>query len=620
MDNHNLEPMPASKFNKSQLIKRLNVMEIHFDPVVQTKENLDDLYNQAIKYEENRAKIQNLLDADLKAFLETRKKRVREESEEPRKDSNIEGKSAKIERKNLSIVGEFGSNSKKETHTLTNLITTTNKDRKLSNIPDEKNKNNPILPFNNNFNLQDLIPTKKIISDYERSRKTEISKPNISAPENPEIRNTVSTNAKLNFISKINLNTLPADKALKKSPIKSKPAENNDSEPFSIIRSATYNHNNINKTSINNKTNPYNNINSQASKVNYIDNTPKEKFSFNFANEGSKPKRQTTDFLQSQTNLPVVQNVPRASDFFKQEISTFKRINSNRSIENSNIPPTNNRRINDFVINGGVPSPQRIIVNNISNLDVKEPEVVLKSNNLMKYFIVGTSCAIMAFGLYYVVQNSNIGWDTFGMNRNIIEPGKEFTTNTVNSEVFNHQLGNLNSAKDNIVGGGIFARYVTEPFYAFTDFFKKIAHYLVNPQETLKNLTWYLVKNAGEVTLLYLWNNLKTNILYYAAIILARFILYRSYSYYTNRKVANKSFEDLKYRLKNMYDSNLYTIGISEEEIVNDYSKSNNMKEDYFRANIFPRMKNLRRDDGYIKEFETFINGRNRTAWQWAGY
>jgi len=59
---------------------------------------------------------------------------------------------------------------------------------------------------------------------------------------------------------------------------------------------------------------------------------------------------------------------------------------------------------------------------------------------------------------------------------------------------------------------------------------------------------------------------------------------------------------------------------MSEEEIVHDYSQKYKFKEDYFRSTIFPQIRDLRREDGRIKEYETYINGRMKVAWQWAGY
>jgi hypothetical protein len=78
----------------------------------------------------------------------------------------------------------------------------------------------------------------------------------------------------------------------------------------------------------------------------------------------------------------------------------------------------------------------------------------------------------------------------------------------------------------------------------------------------------------------------------------------------------------VKHRLRHIYETNNLNVdsGVTEEEIIHDYSKEYNYSEDDFRKKIFPRLKDMRKNDGSIKEYEGYINGRIRVAWQWAGY
>ena len=69
-----------------------------------------------------------------------------------------------------------------------------------------------------------------------------------------------------------------------------------------------------------------------------------------------------------------------------------------------------------------------------------------------------------------------------------------------------------------------------------------------------------------------------------------------------------------------MYNEDQFDRGMSEDEILHDFAKENNYKEDYFKSYLFPKLKQFRREDGHIKEYEGYINGRNRIAWQWGGF
>jgi hypothetical protein len=140
---------------------------------------------------------------------------------------------------------------------------------------------------------------------------------------------------------------------------------------------------------------------------------------------------------------------------------------------------------------------------------------------------------------------------------------------------------------------------------------------VTNPRDFIINIIWQGLKYL--VTDVFL-EFLKT---YYWQILLVvtfKCILLKGYYSYQNRRHATRIFNEIKSNLKTVYDTSNYSTGITEDEIIHEYSKQYNYTETYFRNHILPLLKRMRREDPNVKEFELFIHGRNKIAWQWGGY
>lgn len=147
--------------------------------------------------------------------------------------------------------------------------------------------------------------------------------------------------------------------------------------------------------------------------------------------------------------------------------------------------------------------------------------------------------------------------------------------------------------------------------------FSKLYWAVTNPTEFLRDTIFQTVKGF---LINSLWNYAINHLWQMAIIFFFKLVVWKCYNTYKDRRNAKKIFYDIKNRLRIIHqNSPNYETGLSEEEIIHDYSNSYKYKESDFRNNIFPLLKKYRKEDLHVKEFETYINGRNKTAWQWGG-
>ena len=88
---------------------------------------------------------------------------------------------------------------------------------------------------------------------------------------------------------------------------------------------------------------------------------------------------------------------------------------------------------------------------------------------------------------------------------------------------------------------------------------------------------------------------------------------------YKRSKLINEIFNDIKSRLIEIYNSNAANgvSGITEGEIINNYSIRYNITFNDFNRNFMPKLRELRKGNYYIKEKEEIINGHKQLLWYW---
>jgi hypothetical protein len=97
---------PGTNFTKNELKLRLNEMGVEFDINCQKKNYFVELYDEAIKLEENQEKIRSRIIKDTQDYNETRQKRLRanlDESISGEGNSSIISRVEKIEDQQQSI-------------------------------------------------------------------------------------------------------------------------------------------------------------------------------------------------------------------------------------------------------------------------------------------------------------------------------------------------------------------------------------------------------------------------------------------------------------------------------------------------------------------------------------
>ena len=99
------------------------------------------------------------------------------------------------------------------------------------------------------------------------------------------------------------------------------------------------------------------------------------------------------------------------------------------------------------------------------------------------------------------------------------------------------------------------------------------------------------------------------------------------YSKYKEKKTVKEMFEEIKAELKEMMiyknddiieNNSEFGYGMSEKEIIKKYSKKYKIKEDKFIKKYFPQLKEKRKKDINLKEFEEIINGVSQRIWQFS--
>ena len=88
---------------------------------------------------------------------------------------------------------------------------------------------------------------------------------------------------------------------------------------------------------------------------------------------------------------------------------------------------------------------------------------------------------------------------------------------------------------------------------------------------------------------------------------------------YKRSKLIKEIFNDIKSRLIKIYNSNGINgvSGITEGEIINNYSIRYNITFNDFNRNFMPKLRELRKGNHYIKEKEEIINGHKQLLWYW---
>lgn len=580
---------------KNELKSRLHQMEIDFNTNAAKKAYYVDIYDKAVKFAKNRQKILDRLKKDTEENAdEGRRKRTRETSEDAARDLKIEGRLGKIEKKKDVEIRKGVTTAK-------------------INLGIFKDKEK--LSLNTDNNLKTLAPGEHIHCLH---------------PEHPhKVHSPVMFT---NVISDHDKNNIPIIKPLLFGNQVQHMMDNLNAE--SHYKSTVYSGN--------------------AEKYpNYADNYPTYTGNFpsgtfsnpltplSINNNEQKLNRNIKDFNTGARN--VYYNLTKFNtdassthsgkksfelknnEVFKEELEAMKKVSSQPGSQKTMTYVNRGERVPKITV-----SSLKRIPGVKAEVGIQQPieKWVLAPNQpaplktLIKYFVAGVAASVLFYGLYYCIKNcADFTWENLGIRR--IEKEEEymdFTKDTTTSRTFDV----LNSQK-------ISDRPMSPPYtigkeetFSFTnwlkDFFSPLTtiyRILTNPKEFLWNI---FIDSLRYVTIDLAWNFIKNNIWYFLGLLVLKVIAYKAYIAYLNNKNAKTIFKNIKERLRIIYDANSHYEGITEDEIIREYSKDYEMKDMYFKNNIMPKLKKMRREDGDIREFETYTHGRLRVAWQYVGY
>ena len=218
-------------------------------------------------------------------------------------------------------------------------------------------------------------------------------------------------------------------------------------------------------------------------------------------------------------------------------------------------------RESDFFINkdknikSKIPSDGRASQNKSSNsLPNNNGKSFTQYTSLLLYSFILSLCALLSFGFIYLYYNSNRNMST------VSSSSSSFT-------------------------GGIFDRITTVAVSSMREFVS------------------FFLKEYWEIIM----------------IGILTFCLYRFIFNEFNRKlIAKKIYDKIKVDLKNSFDIfKDFEHGLTLDQIISNYSSEFNISELEFKEKILPLLKELRKKDTKIREFQKDVNGRSKIAWQY---
>jgi hypothetical protein len=334
------------------------------------------------------------------------------------------------------------------------------------------------------------------------------------------------------------------------------------------------------------------------------------------------------ELAKNNPDFAIKQESPDVKLLENKEITTPKiiipegKVSPVLNISEKRSRPASNRvipqvRSSDSIINGA--EPRFVPSSENSNINVKtQPSSIpiinkfreedkwnMPGNNgesgkpqyplelLLKYLAAGFVCSAIFYGLYYCIMNFSFGFKFSSSN-----------------------MSNFASVKP-LVPEEIISTQNPEWLEFLKNFLTKLSYPIMHPRSFFTDVVLNGVKYLAVDCL---WDYIKNNMWYIIGILVLSIIAYKIYREYQDRRTATRIYQNVKNVLKDIYQSNNPLEGLTEEEIIRDFSKENNITEENFKTNFMPRLRLIRQQDHEVKLFEKFLQGRARIAWEFIGH
>lgn len=277
-----------------------------------------------------------------------------------------------------------------------------------------------------------------------------------------------------------------------------------------------------------------------------------------------------------------------------------------------NTSAKNTGRLNDNASNGGFsplqpsvlrmpsmdkadlhPSINEHVTSNLEQIEQCKLTLKPEEGNMrriIKYLLIGTAAVVVMYGIYKCIANFYT-LDTIA----IIKRSSNQTANLDENKTVHIERKTTGRIRERIP----------------SDFQTIVSNFINSNKEDLVKVSSLLYTNT--ISFLqkdYLW--------YIGLAFVLKGLVHFAYDKYKERQDVNKIYEEIKQKLKYVYegcDVN-FNDGLDLEELTREFSAKYNYSEEYFKENILPQLNEKRIYDGAMKQNEKFYNGRTRIAWQ----
>ena len=592
-NNNKLIILPGNCFNINELKSRLHSMDTPFDENSKHKKGYyEQLYNEALKFNENKLKIITSLITDTNNKMNSNIQINRQFEENQYNNSkNIPEKIPKFpESNNFTFKNYFNANNETNQKPFYNY--------NQSNITFPKKQTND----NNTFQTQKIIMNDQRIhtnTPYNQDKSFTFGNNNYNDIKhhnnyniNQETIKTPNNNSKENFNS---LNNIP----------------NNQFEN---------NNNNINNNQFPNNSNYSNNQNQQYYKPkNFEFNTPNQNNTKNFPQSSNNINFNNNETNKNNQNYNYYTN-NNPSNFSNNPSNIITpNQNQNISFQNSNDvneAPNDLRTSNINYPNNNFQkpiTPNYPFFNNDSNNNI--PLTNFPNNRRNFNNLYSTNNNMRENNDMNAFKNFH---NDFPNKKRLINISDNEKKNNLNEETsfFNKErIDIIYSLLTGLFGAvvlGLTVYFMTKHSSSISNFFNEGVNSISNPKKFFVEFLY------GNLVLLF--KKLYTDYIYYAISLIIIIIVFFFLKKKMRREnLLNRIFDELKNSLIEMSNNNEENgiRGIPESEIINTYCLKYNIPHDEFIKNYFPALNKMRKKNPNIKQYEDEINGCKQLIWYW---
>ena len=620
---------PGSQFSKNELNSRLHQMGVQYDQSSLSKRYFNDLYENALKYDNNKVKIFERLIKDTIIYNNIKGNKINISQnivESPNKNSKI----AIIENKAINKdMLRNNKNNIENNNTQKDILNKNNQNISYGNNNNDYNNNYSNNNYNNSFEQRQNVNNWKENNKYNNSNNRQSNFKESIVNEIKKNQNIINNTIQQNENNKIYYAQGP-------NQIQNYEQCNyNQQNNRKNIRENSQNYNNISQNYNNDFQNNYNNqsINNYNQQSNNFDQAQRN-YLLNQSQPNVNNMNESGHINQSQIN----QNYQNQSQNFNMN-QNYSNSPKQSYYNNSNQEYSNRNSINMNLPNSYPPNKYER-----KNCIKNENEFINYSNNSNKYNNDNSGTNAISLSIQNAINDNNRNlqmgqsinsFQNYPNNLNRNQPimvnnsqnsldyqddGDAQSTFSLASKF--EQVKDYFSNKENrdfcwnivqmvIIGIIIFTifRYCIRFSHSVGEKVKETAEIIKHPGQTLRNVI------SGLLNLIFVeicWKNIYI-ILTFGVV---AYIVYRLKAKFEFEALCKQIMEDIKEELRKKQPNKEGIRAMTESEILSKYSKKYNIDFNLFAKKYFKELEKLRMKDHSLKKCQ-IINkeGSRLPAW-----